>query len=249
MAITIPEEEMDLCRRLMRPAWIVAGLTNDLFSWQKEYEASIRNGQSHVVNAIWVLTREHSITVDEAKYLCRQKIKEHIADYVRVVKENRDNMDLSLDLRKYIDCMQYSLSGNVVWSRLCPRYHPTASYNELQLARMNYGVEKYPVKPYELFKVSDRQLIHNDGTSSSPAVDVIETNPPSTNGSDWNKHVNGVRDMNGASRFDGDGVLAQVNGTNGIEPKASTPMVHTKKVESLVTERNLPMLSDKVRLS
>ena len=248
MAITIPEEEMDLCRRLMRPAWIVAGLTNDLFSWQKEYEASIKNGQSHVVNAIWVLTKEHSITVDEAKDLCRQKIKENIADYVRVVKENRNNTDLSLDLRKYIDCMQYSLSGNVVWSRLCPRYHPTASYNELQLARMNYGVEKYPVIPYELFEVSDTQHIHNNGTSSSPAVEVIGGEPLSTNGSGY-KHGNGVHEMNGASRFDQDDGLAKVNGTNGVENYSSTTLFYTKEVESLVIERNLPMLSDKVRVS
>lgn len=175
MAITIPEEEMDLCRRVMRPAWIVAGLTNDLFSWQKEYEASIENGQSHVVNAIWVLMREHSITIDEAKDLCRRKIKEHIADYVQVVEENRNNMDLSLDLRKYIDCMQYSLSGNVVWSRLCPRYHPTASYNELQLARMKYGLEKYPVKSDESFKRSDSEHAHGNGTDSSSQISVSTT--------------------------------------------------------------------------
>lgn len=222
MAITIPEEEMDLCRRLMRPAWIVAGLTNDLFSWQKEYEASIENGQSHVINAIWVLMREHSITIDEAKDLCRQKIKEHITEYVRVVEENQNNMNLSSDLRKYIDCMQYSLSGNVVWSKLCPRYHPTALYNELQLARMKYGVDKYPGKSYESFKWSDTQRIHSNGTSSSPAIEIAEIDSPSTNEHDW------------------------INDINGVQPKASTPMAHTETIESLVLELNLPILSDKV---
>lgn len=44
MAITIPEEEMDSCRELMRYAWMAAGLINDLFSWQKAYKASRRNG-------------------------------------------------------------------------------------------------------------------------------------------------------------------------------------------------------------
>lgn len=225
MAITIPEEEMDLCRRLMRPAWIVAGLTNDLFSWQKEYEASIENNQSHVINAIWVLTREHSITIDEAKDLCRQKIKEHIAEYVRIVEENRNNMSISSDLRKYIDCMQYSLSGNVVWSKLCPRYHPTASFNELQLARMKYGVDKYPGKTYEFLKCSDTQRIHSNGTSSSTAVEIIEIDSPSTNQSDW------------------------INDVNCVQLKASTPMAHTEMIKSLVLELNLPMLSDKVRVS
>ena len=144
MAITIPEEESELCAQLMRPAWIAAGLTNDLFSWEKEYEAAMRNGQPDVVNAIWVLMGEHSITADQAKELCRQKIKVAVADYLQVIEENCNNTNISLDLRKYIVAMQYSLSGNVVWSLQCPRYHPEAQYNQLQLLRMKHGVAAYP---------------------------------------------------------------------------------------------------------
>ena len=147
MAITIPEEEMDTCRELMRYAWMAVGLTNDLFSWQKEYEASRRNGQTDVVNAIWVLTGEHSISVDEAKELCRSKIKDCVAKYRIVVEETKKRTDLSLDLRKYVEAMQYSLSGNVVWSLLCPRYHAEANYNQLQLSRMKHDVGKSPLDP------------------------------------------------------------------------------------------------------
>jgi len=144
MGITIPNEESELCAQLMRPAWIAAGLTNDLFSWEKECEAARRNGLSYVVNAIWVLKGEHSITTDEAKALCREKIKVAIADYLQVIKRTCNNLKVSLDLRKYIEAMQYSLSGNVVWSLQCPRYHPEAQYNQLQLLRMQYGVAAYP---------------------------------------------------------------------------------------------------------
>jgi Terpene synthase family 2, C-terminal metal binding len=144
MGITIPEEELELCSQLMRPAWIAAGLTNDLFSWEKEYEAAKRNHQPDVVNAIWVLVREHSITVDQAKDLCRQKIKVAVADYLQTIKETCNNVTISMDLRRYIEAMQYSLSGNVVWSLQCPRYHPEAQYNELQLLRMKQGSTACP---------------------------------------------------------------------------------------------------------
>lgn len=144
MGITIPEGESELCARLMRPAWIAAGLTNDLFSWAKEHEAAMRNGQPDVVNAIWVLMGEHSITEAQAKKLCREKIKVAVADYLQVIKENCNNTNISLDLRKYIIAMQYSLSGNVVWSLQCPRYHPEAQYNQVQLLRMKHGVAAYP---------------------------------------------------------------------------------------------------------
>ncbi len=92
----------------------------------------MKTGQSQMFNAIWVLMREHSITVDEAKEVCRQKIKDYVVDYLRIVEENQSNMNLSLDLRKFIEAMQYSLSGNAVWSRYSPRYNPEAALDELQ---------------------------------------------------------------------------------------------------------------------
>ena len=143
MGITIPEHESELCAKLMRPSWIAAGLTNDLFSWEKEYDAAIRNGHPDVANAIWVLMGEHSITAEEAKLLCREKIKVAVADYLKIIEENRNNPEISLDLRRYIEAMQYSLSGNVVWSLQCPRYHPEAQYNQLQLLRMEHGLAAY----------------------------------------------------------------------------------------------------------
>ena len=144
MGLTIPIEESELCAQLMRPAWIAAGLTNDLFSWEKEYAAARRNGQPNVVNAIWVLMGEHSITEYQAKELCREKIKVAVADYLQVIKKHSSDTKISLDLRKYIVAMQYSLSGNVVWSLQCPRYHSDAQYNQLQLLRMKHGVAAYP---------------------------------------------------------------------------------------------------------
>lgn len=54
LGLTISKEEMDICSRLTRPAWIVVGLTNDLVSWEKEYEAATRTGAKSILNAIWV---------------------------------------------------------------------------------------------------------------------------------------------------------------------------------------------------
>ena len=132
MALTIPEHEAELCKQLVGPVFAAISLTNDLFSWEKERDAAERDGYPHVVNAIWVMMREHSITELEAQKLCREKIKEYVDDSVRVSKDTSRNTDISLDLRKYVEALQYSLSGNLVWSIYCPRYHPEASYNDDQ---------------------------------------------------------------------------------------------------------------------
>ncbi|KAF2113823.1 isoprenoid synthase domain-containing protein [Lophiotrema nucula] len=146
MALTIPEAEMPLCETLMKPAWIAASLTNDLFSWEKERQAAADNGQKDVVNAVWVAMKEHSFSVNEAKAFCRKRIKECVADYLHIVQRSREDTTISLDLRKYIEAMQYSLSGNVAWSLQCPRYHADIAYNQVQQLREKYGVASYPAR-------------------------------------------------------------------------------------------------------
>lgn len=123
MALTIPEEELDVCKQLVRPAFAAISLTNDLFSWEKERDAAKEDGVQHVINAVWVLMKERSITELEAKNLAAVMIKEYVAEYVGIVQETKNNLHFSLDLRTYVEAIQYSLSGNLVWSIYCPRYH------------------------------------------------------------------------------------------------------------------------------
>lgn len=67
-------------------------------------------------------------------------IKENVTEYQHICQVNKDNTGLSLDLRRYMEAMQYSLSGNAVWSFICPRYHPKATFNRYQLAMMEDGL-------------------------------------------------------------------------------------------------------------
>ncbi|KAK6213609.1 fusicoccadiene synthase [Colletotrichum tabaci] len=140
LSLRIPDHEMDLCRKLMAPAWIAVGLQNDLWSWPKERDAAEKQGKDHVINAIWVLMHEHKTDLEGAEQICRRLIKENVAKYLQIVKECRDDASLSEDLRKYIEAMKYSISGNVVWSLTCPRYNPQVSFNERQIRWMHEGV-------------------------------------------------------------------------------------------------------------
>ncbi|KAH9990889.1 terpenoid synthase [Xylariaceae sp. FL0662B] len=145
-AITIPEEEMSICAKLVLPAVVAASLTNDLFSYEKEYEAAQAARLPGVVNALWVIMGERNISLEKAKAMCRMRIKEEVAKYTRIVRETMLRNDLSSDLKRYIEVMQYSVSGNVVWSLQCPRYHKGMQYNERQIMREKHGVAKHPTK-------------------------------------------------------------------------------------------------------
>jgi hypothetical protein len=133
--ITIPKGEEHACQRLVQPAVYAASLTNDLFSYQKEFEAAQRAGQPDIVNALWVLMCEHNVTRDDAEAMCKTRIKEEVAKYVKIVEETKASADLSNASKRYIELMQYSVSGNVVWSLQCPRYHKNLALTEEQLLR------------------------------------------------------------------------------------------------------------------
>ncbi|KAK7972508.1 geranylgeranyl diphosphate synthase [Apiospora saccharicola] len=143
-AISLSEEETRLCAELVMPAVVAASLTNDLFSYEKEYEATQAAGLTDVVNALWVLMGEHGISLDEAKALCRRRIKKEVAKYACVVNETRRRDDLSSDVKRYIELMQYSVSGNVIWSLQCPRYHKDMQYNQRQVLRETEGIANHP---------------------------------------------------------------------------------------------------------
>lgn len=131
---------MELCRKLTAPSWIAVGLQNDLWSWPKERDAAEQLGQSHVINALWVIMQEHQVDMAGAEAICRQLIKENVAEALKIWEENQFNDSISVDLRKYIECMLFSISGNVVWSLGCPRYNPGSNFNEKQLDWMRNGL-------------------------------------------------------------------------------------------------------------
>ncbi|KAF4978237.1 hypothetical protein FZEAL_5342 [Fusarium zealandicum] len=139
MGLRIPEEEHELRSQLCRPAWVALGLTNDLYSFDKELEAANQIGEAHVCNALWVMMREQSVGRHQAKQLCRQMIQDNVAQYVETVRVTKARTDVSRDLKIFAEAVQYILSGNAVWTLGAPRYNPGTTFNAKQLEWMTHG--------------------------------------------------------------------------------------------------------------
>ncbi|KAI1653875.1 fusicoccadiene synthase, partial [Daldinia decipiens] len=123
LALTIPDDEYDLCHELAKSAYAAMALVNDLYSWEKEREAAEGSGQDYVFNAIWVIMTEMSVSEGEAKQICRSEILKYISQYAEVLESVRTSLSLSQDLRSYLEAVRLSYIGNLVWSISCPRYH------------------------------------------------------------------------------------------------------------------------------
>jgi ophiobolin F synthase len=131
--------------------------------------------------------------------------------------------DISLDLKRYIEIMQYTVSGNWAWSTQCPRYHADAKFNELQMMRAEHGVAKYPAR----YSLKDRK----NGVNG-------------THGTNGVNGVNGKRKRNGEesadARANGNGIKKTAHGFQGEESFVLEDIV------ALSLDWNLPDLSDGV---
>ncbi|KAK3389368.1 putative geranylgeranyl diphosphate synthase [Podospora didyma] len=130
MALTIPDDEMESLSELCHPAWLSCGLINDLYSWPKERDAAAKKGVGHVNNSVWVLMKEHKIDETEAIARLRGRIRVCFVQHQQKMKESNDRTDISADVKRFMEAMQYSMAANVVWSRSCPRYNEGRQFNE-----------------------------------------------------------------------------------------------------------------------
>lgn len=131
---------MKLLSDLCYPAWVALGLPKDLFSIEKEKVAAEKAGEKHVNNSISVVMRQRRLSETEATELCREKIKEHVAEYVEIVRRESIREDVSQDLRLFVEAIEYVISRNLVWTLGSPRYHPEISHNARQLYWTKHGI-------------------------------------------------------------------------------------------------------------
>ncbi|KAJ5167656.1 geranylgeranyl diphosphate synthase [Penicillium canariense] len=209
MGISIPEEELEMCHELANIAYLNLGLTNDLYSWQKEYETAVAMGRDYVANIIGVLMEERKVSEEEAKEICREKIKVTIVDFRKIVADTKVRDDVSVDTKRYLEGLLYSLSGNLVWSIDCPRYHRWSSYNERQLDWMKNGI---PNSPQDLPK--------SNGVSNGLAngTEKIHSNGDvNGNGAVHLPATNGVTNGNGATHTSMSNGTNGTNGTTGLK--------------------------------
>jgi hypothetical protein len=122
MALSIPEHELETVQRLAKSAYLAAGLTNDLYSWEKERAVAERSGRGQIFNAIAVIMEERCVSVNEAEDMCRSRIREFAANYVRDVANMKAKNELSRDSLAYLETGLYGISGSTAWNLDCPHY-------------------------------------------------------------------------------------------------------------------------------
>lgn len=252
--ISILDEEEDLAKELLSPVIRHAFLTNDLFSFEKEKH------DVNCQNAVLVVMREHSCGEEEARDILKKRIRLETKNVLRTVKEVKTRTNISNDVKRYIEIMMYTVSGNVVWSQVCPRYNLEAKFSELQIRRAKEGINKHPSRyppkdgsngfpadPHRKVRLQDVNLADSDGQP----MPQFRSNGQLFSQHISNGHANGLKRNVNAREWV---VNKRMNGTDSVKKPARSSQSSSSSTDSLILEDvvslaldcDLPDLSDNV---
>ncbi|KAF1360397.1 geranylgeranyl pyrophosphate synthase [Lizonia empirigonia] len=123
MGLNIPDEELAPTRHVFEPAEWALVLTNDYWSWGREYNASLTKG-SRIVNSIELLSRLKIISYGEAKDVVRELIIMYEREYEKRLEcFLQEHPSTPPYLRHFIEVAGLVVAGNHYWCANCPRHH------------------------------------------------------------------------------------------------------------------------------
>lgn len=130
MAMTLTKEEDEQVARIIRPCYAALALANDYFSFDREWQEAQEEGASKPLNAVWLYMQWEGVGIAEAKHLVRKAANHYEREYLDLCNDFKTKHGpLSDKLDLYLKGLSYQVSGNVVWSLNCPRYHPEHRYD------------------------------------------------------------------------------------------------------------------------
>lgn len=133
MAIDVSDEEETKIRPIFEAAEAALVLTNDYWSWDREWQHAQRTNNARIVNAVHLFVRTQTISIDQAREVVREKIFFYEAEYVRI-RDNfyAQNPEIPSYLKQYIEVCGSIVAGNHYWCANCPRHH---AWREQEAAR------------------------------------------------------------------------------------------------------------------
>ncbi|KAK4449781.1 isoprenoid synthase domain-containing protein [Podospora aff. communis PSN243] len=176
MGMTLTKEENMAVADVIRPCFASLALANDYFSFDREWEEA-QNGGPKPTNAVWLHMQWHGVDVSTAKRMVRGACNRFEAEFVERSKafQQTNPLGSSEKTQRYLRGLTYQVSGNVVWSLNCPRYHPEFRYDA------NVGVE-------DVLSATLRDSVHENAEPESnhhrASMISLESQPTAGSSSD-----------------------------------------------------------------
>ena len=131
MGITLTEKEDSQLESVRKPCYAAVSLANDYFSFDREYHEFQASSKSQTLtNAVWLHMKWHNVDIVAAKKLVKHAIWRYERRFLDLCAEYRcENDPITNHIDRHLRALAFQVSGNVVWSMNCPRYHPDRRYD------------------------------------------------------------------------------------------------------------------------
>jgi hypothetical protein len=119
--VRLSEAEQRPLEKVIRLYFDHISLTNDLYSFDKEYADHIQTG-AILVNAVDVVHRVHHISTSIAKKFVREAAFDIEALFTQEVRNLKQNVGLNEGQERFVDALTLCLAGHLFYSATSGRY-------------------------------------------------------------------------------------------------------------------------------
>jgi hypothetical protein len=165
MAFRLSDQDKELVKGIFEPIEEALMLTNDYWSWDREYEESMAFG-NRLVNAVEVVRKTQSLSVEEAQRVVRDRMVACENAYVKQKSEFYQKYpDVSINLKRWVEVSGCIVSGSHYWASSCARHHrwhQNSIRNDGQMQKISDATSDIPA--------SDKVSVK----SSTPAVSITD---------------------------------------------------------------------------
>ncbi|KAF7931846.1 uncharacterized protein EAE98_004582 [Botrytis deweyae] len=188
--VNLNDDERSSLNPVILPLLKAMVLTNDYYSWEKEYDLYNRtNGSVAMVNAVWLLKHLRDVEDSKARELLRDRILEYEMQYCRLRDEYIRTESPSSDMKRFLGLIELAAAGNRFWHATSKRYNawvPTpTSKTKIKTKRPASQIEDIKSDGQRDSKRSkielDQHPSEND-ISFAKTPESLEVKTPNTNG-------------------------------------------------------------------
>lgn len=143
LGMTLTPEEDEKLEDVVYNFYAALGLANDYFSFEREYDEFQHSDATTLTNAVWLYMNWQNVGVETAKNMVREATMTYEKNFLSLCQRFKASQPpVSSKINEYLTSLQHLLSGNVVWSISCPRYH-SKSYHDIDPRTEDVLTQRY----------------------------------------------------------------------------------------------------------
>ncbi|OJZ84714.1 hypothetical protein ASPFODRAFT_691142 [Aspergillus luchuensis CBS 106.47] len=125
--IHLTDDEERMIDPIRHHVYAAMTLTNDYFSWPKEYKAHMEDQEIPLINAVHVVMQCQSCSEETANEVVEAEIHRHETLVSRFEDMYAESPNASLGAIRWLRMCETAIAGNYIWSSQAPRYFDVES--------------------------------------------------------------------------------------------------------------------------